>query len=102
LGLKLTVLKKSKIEDGIERARSLLSRCYFDKDKCEKGINALESYHREWNDKMEVYKDKPCHDWSSHGSDAFRYLAQAYRMATGSHMSVDTHRQYMSRYRRPA
>ena len=24
-----------------------------------------------------MYSDKPCHDWSSHGADAFRYLAQA-------------------------
>jgi hypothetical protein len=102
LGVKGTVLKRAKVEDGIERARTLLSRCYFDKEKCEKGINALESYHRNYNDKMETYMEKPCHDWSSHGADAFRYLAQACRMATGSHMSPDRHRQLLYQYRRPA
>jgi len=102
LGIKGTVLKKAKIEDGIERARALLSRCYFDKEKCEKGIEALESYHRNYNDKMETFMDKPCHDWSSHAADAFRYLAQACRMATGSHMSPDRHKQLLHQYRRPA
>jgi hypothetical protein len=23
-----------------------------------------------------MYEDKPCHDWSSHGADSFRYLCQ--------------------------
>ena len=102
LGIKSMVLKKAKIEDGIERVRSLLSRCYFDKDNCEKGINALESYHRNYNDKMETFMDKPCHDWASHGADAFRYLAQAARMTAGSHMSQSQHRELMYKFRRPA
>lgn len=63
------------IQDGIEAVRQLLPFCYFDAEHCEKGINALKNYKREWDDKLGTYKKDPLHDWSSHASDAFRYLA---------------------------
>lgn len=52
-----------------------MPKCAFDAIKCEQGIKALESYRKEWNDKMGVWRDKPLHDWASHGADAFRYFA---------------------------
>jgi len=69
------VVAKLSVEDGINHARKLLDRCVFDKDKCEHGIKALESYRKEWNDKLGCFRDKPLHDWASDGADAFRYLA---------------------------
>lgn len=30
---------------------------------------------RDYNEKRDVFYDRPLHDWSSHASDAFRYLA---------------------------
>lgn len=74
-GLSPEIIPIQSLEDGIEAVRSLLIRCWFDADKCERGIKALKNYHKEWDDKMQTFKDKPMHDWSSHGSDAFRYLA---------------------------
>ena len=65
------------VEDGIEAVRNTLSRCYFDETKTNRGINALSSYHKAWDEKKKIYKDYPEHDWSSHGSDAFRYLSLA-------------------------
>lgn len=70
----VTVAKLS-VEDGINHSRKLLERCVFDKDKCERGIKCLESYRKEWNDKLGCFRDKPLHDWASDGADAFRYLA---------------------------
>jgi hypothetical protein len=35
----------------------------------------LENYRKEYNEKFRVYSDKPKHDYSSHGADAFRMLA---------------------------
>jgi len=35
----------------------------------------LINYQREYDEKLQTFKDRPLHDWSSHGSDAFRYLA---------------------------
>jgi phage terminase large subunit len=75
LGIKFVVIPKQSIEDGIEAVRNILPRCWFDSEKCENGIEALKQYHKEWDDTNKVFKDTPCHDWSSHGADAFRYLA---------------------------
>lgn len=78
LGLKPIVLKPSKVEDGIEAVRAALSRCWFDR-RCSRGIEALRQYRKEtapehlWRDKATPeYRDRPVHDWASHGADAFR------------------------------
>lgn len=63
------------VEDGINHARKLLERCVFNADTCDHGIKCLESYRKEWNDKLGCWRDKPLHDWASDGADAFRYLA---------------------------
>jgi phage terminase large subunit len=76
LGFKFeTVKRPTKKEDGIDAIRNLLARCYFDKDRCKRGVNALKGYKKEWNDKMMVYADHPVHDWTSHATDAFQTLA---------------------------
>ena len=73
-GLTIQVVPKLTIDDGIQSVRRLLPRCWFD-PKTRDGINALRNYRREYNEKRDVFFDKPLHDWSSHASDAFRYLA---------------------------
>lgn len=45
-------------------------------DRMQRGIDGLKMYRREWNDKMQAYKDKPLHDWCSDFADALRYLAR--------------------------
>lgn len=75
LGIKFKIVERLSLADGIEAARNILPRCFFDEEKCNKGISALRSYHKEFDEKNGVYKSYPKHDWSSHGSDAFRYLA---------------------------
>lgn len=69
------VVARKGVDDGIEDARRLLDRCVFDRVKCEQGIKCLEHYRKEWNEKLGTWRDYPLHDWSSHASDAFRYLA---------------------------
>jgi hypothetical protein len=63
------------VADGINAVRNLLPRCVFDEKKCEKGLNALRQYRTDWDDKAKTARKTPKHDWSSHGSDAFRTLA---------------------------
>ena len=41
------------------------------------GVEALKSYKYSWSDKNQCFSNEPVHDWSSHASDAFRYLAIA-------------------------
>ena len=69
------VVPKLGIMDGIEIARGVLKRCVFDDVPTEQGRTCLENYRKEWNDKLGCWRDSPLHDWSSHGADAFRYLA---------------------------
>lgn len=79
LGITFEVGKNLEIMDGIQAVRNVLSRCWIDKDKCERGLSALRSYHKEWDEDNQVYKNRPEHDWSSHGADAFRTFAVGYR-----------------------
>lgn len=71
------------LEEGISAARIRFNECWFDEAKCEEGLRALQYYRREWKDRAGQFAD-PVHDWSSHGSDAFRYFAIASRIDTGS------------------
>lgn len=73
--LNFDIVPKLGVDDGIQLVRTLLPSCVFDESKCEQGITCLESYRKEWNDKLGCWRDTPLHDWSSHGADAFRYLA---------------------------
>jgi ssDNA-binding Zn-finger/Zn-ribbon topoisomerase 1 len=68
------IVPKLGVDDGIQLVRGILPKCVFD-ESCEEGIKALESYRKEWNDKLGCWRDKPLHDWASDGSDSFRYLA---------------------------
>lgn len=72
--IKLNIMS---IDEGIELAREALPKCYFDSVKTADGVKCLESYRKEWNDKLGCWRDRPLHDWASHGADAFRYLAMA-------------------------
>ena len=79
LGINFRVVPKLDINDGIQAVRNILNRCWFDRVKCEKGLDCLNSYHKEWDEDNQVFKSHPDHDWSSHGASAFRYLAVSFR-----------------------
>lgn len=79
LGIRFRPVPKIPKQDGIDQVRAVLPRCWFDADKCEVGLNALRSYHREWDDKYKIYKDSPAKGWTNHSSDSFRYLVLSIR-----------------------
>lgn len=79
LGINFEIGKNLAIMDGIQAVRNVLGRCWFDKEKCQKGLSALRSYHKEWDEDNQTYKQRPEHDWSSHGSDALRTFAVGYK-----------------------
>lgn len=54
-------------------ARPKFSKCWFDEEKCRRGLECLRAYHYAYDDKNKLLKDKPEHDWSSHSSSAFIY-----------------------------
>lgn len=79
LGIDFQLAPNFPVDDGINAARMILPRCWFDQKKTKEGIEALKQYHKEWDDKARHFKDHPCHDWASHGADAFRYFAVSYQ-----------------------
>ena len=74
-GLNVDVLPRLSVDDGIQAVRRLLPRCWFNMPRVRQGVDCLRNYRREFDEKRNVYYEKPLHDWASHGSDAFRYLA---------------------------
>ncbi len=73
LGIDFEVAPKLEVDHGIETVRNYLPHCYFDREKCKVGLDALRQYRKQWDDKNQVFKNKPLHDWCSHAADAFRY-----------------------------
>jgi phage terminase large subunit len=63
---------------GINAVRNILSRCWFDKTKCYKGISALEGYRAEYDEEKKTLANRPAHTWESHAADAFRTFALGY------------------------
>lgn len=79
LGLKCRVAPKLPILEGVNAVKMMLPSCYFDEEKCKQGLIALRNYRSEFNERLQIFLDKPRHDEFSHASDAFRYLATAIR-----------------------
>ena len=74
-GLNVDVLPRLSVDDGIQAVRRLLPKCWFNMPRVRQGVDCLRNYRREYDEKRNVFYEKPLHDWASHGSDAFRYLA---------------------------
>lgn len=65
-------------QDAIQAVRSALGSCYFDHETCATGIKHLDSYRKEWNEHLGVWRNTPRHDAASHGADAFMTFATGY------------------------
>jgi len=74
----LKIVPNLSIQDGIQATRLALTRTWFD-NKCEELIECLRQYQREWDDDKKVFRDRPKHDWTSHSSDAMRYLSLVWK-----------------------
>lgn len=75
LGRRVQIVPNMSVADGINAVRTVLPRCWIDRERCQLGADALSQYRREWDQQRKIYHDRPFHDWTSHAADAFRYLA---------------------------
>ena len=82
VGLKnITLAPMHRIEDGINAVRVFIPKCWFDAQRCARGIDALKLYRAEIDERRAdlsgapLLKPHPVHDWTSHAADSFRYLA---------------------------
>jgi len=48
------------------------------------GIQCLDGYQFEWDQKRGMWSNVPLHNWASHGADAWRQHAQGYHLSAGS------------------
>ena len=69
------IVPRLSFQDGIQATRKILGKTVFNGTRCELGIEALRSYGREWDGERRIFKSTPVHNWASHPSDGFRYLA---------------------------
>jgi hypothetical protein len=76
---KLAIVPSLSVQDGIQAARVMMPRVWFDKDNCESAVELLKQYQREWDEDKKAFRDKPRHDNTSHCADAFRMMAVAWR-----------------------
>lgn len=79
LGFSVRVVPQHRVMDGINAARLMLNRCYFDRDRTANGREALVNYRAEYDEKNKVFKANPLHNWASHGADAFRTFAMSWQ-----------------------
>lgn len=78
LGLTATVVDMHHVMDGINAVRRMFERTVIDPERCQRGLEALRNYRRDWDDKNRVFRPKPLHDWTTHGSDSLRYFAAGF------------------------
>lgn len=74
-GITPRLVPELSLQDGIEAARIILPKCWFDEKVVYDGLEHLRAYKREWDERTQTYRNKPKHDQHSHAADAFRYFA---------------------------
>lgn len=74
LGWSVEEVPNTGVNTGIDRAREVFPRIYFNKQRTERLVECLKRYR--WNISQKTGEAAhPLHDEFSHGADAFRYLA---------------------------
>lgn len=75
LGIKFNVIPKISVDDGIDKGKLMFGRLWIDINKCENWIDLISQYKRDWDDNKKMFKEEPCHDFTSHAADVHRYAA---------------------------
>lgn len=88
-GIIFTIAPDIGINEGIDAVRNILPRCWFDEEKCSKGITSLDNYKKKWNDRHGCWSSHPLHNFASHGADAFRMLAVGIRKLESKGLSAE-------------
>lgn len=79
LGITFDVAPRISSEaDGIAAMRTFLKFMVIDQENCDRGIECLDSFRKEWNAHLGTWKDTYLHNWASHGAKAFQTLSIAH------------------------
>jgi hypothetical protein len=77
--------------DAIEEGRGFLNMCWIDTQHCQRGIQCLDNYRKEWDDARGVWRSKPLHDWASHGADPLMTGAMGFSPEPERRPEMDRH-----------
>ena len=75
LGVNFDIAPRLGIQDGIQATRSLLAKVVIDRVKCRDSLEALRQYRTEYDERKQIFRDTPLHDWTSDYADSIRYYA---------------------------
>ena len=70
------------ITEGIGITRAAFASCWFDEERCARGLEALANYAFKYDDAHATHTTAFTNKWATNGSDAFRQFAQGFRPAT--------------------
>ena len=73
-GFNTRILDRVPVADSINAARTMFSKCYFDRENCHQGLQCLRHYRYDVDPDTGNFSQKPLHCHYSHGADAFRYI----------------------------
>lgn len=71
-------VQRHDVNDGINATRRMLDKSWIDPVFAEQGLKCLRNYRKEWDEEHSIYRNKPLHNWASHGADALRTFAAGY------------------------
>lgn len=93
LGFHFDIVAKSSEVEGIDASRRFLKKVKINEVNCGHLYDCMTSYRREFDEKNKVFRQKPLHDWASHGAKAFQYMAQGHREHGGvlDHLVLGNH-----------
>lgn len=75
LGINFEVVPEIGVQNGIDAGRSLFKKLWVDQEHCADWLKLIPQYTKEYDEDKKIFKDKPLHDWTSHGADMYRYAA---------------------------
>jgi hypothetical protein len=85
LGIFPRICPKLGVDDGINAVRMTFSRMWFDNNEAVlRGVDALKQYRREYDEKRQIFYERPLRNFATHASDAMRYLAVGLREASST------------------
>jgi len=85
---KVSITPNLSRQDGIQAARKMLDKTIIDW-KCEDGFELVKQYRYEKDDKKNMLKETPLHDYTSHAADALRYVAVSYQTFAPEPLPMD-------------
>ena len=88
-GVRMVVVPATSQMNSIEALRMTLPRCWFNKENCSEGLDALMQYSLQYDDKMETFKSIPIHNWASHYCDALELMARMWQTKTMTTKEID-------------